>query len=82
MVLDMLALKEQAFEIIRELPQEKIPTVITVLRGLQMLSQQEYPTKSETHSAMGIFSKHANPELIPLEKEAWKHAMVEKHGSN
>ena len=33
MVFKMSALKEQAFEIIRSLPQEKIPTVITVLRG-------------------------------------------------
>ena len=78
----MLALKEQAFKIIRELPQEKIPTVITVLRGLQMLSQQENASKSNTQSAMGIFNKYANPERIPLEKDAWKNAMVEKHGSN
>ncbi|MCL2378968.1 MAG: hypothetical protein FWC77_07565 [Defluviitaleaceae bacterium] len=78
----MLALKEQAFEIIRELPQEKIPTVIAVLRGLQMLSQQEHITKSENRSAMGIFNKYANPELVSLEKDAWKNAMVGKHGFN
>ena len=77
----MLALKEQAVEIIRELPQERIPTVITVLRGLQMLSRQESQPKSDTQSAMGIFNKHANPELMHLEKDAWKNAMVEKHGS-
>ena len=52
----MLALKEQAYEIIKELPQEKIQTVITVLRGLQMLSEQENPPKSNTQSAMGIFN--------------------------
>jgi len=67
----MLALKEQAFEIIRELPQEKIPTVIAVLRGLQALSQQKHITKSETRSAMGIFSEYANPELIHSERDAW-----------
>ena len=78
----MLALKEQAYEIIRELPQEKIPTVITILRGLQVLSQQEVPTKSDTQSAMGIFKKYANPDLIPSEKDAWENAMVEKHGTH
>jgi len=78
----MLASKEQAFEIIRELPQDKIPTVLAVLRGLQMLSQQERVAKSEASSAMGIFSMYANPELIPLEKDAWRDAMVEKHGAN
>ena len=78
----MLALKEQAHEIIRELPQEKISVAITVLRGLQALSQQESATKSDAPSAMGIFSKYANPDLVPLEKEAWAKAMEEKHGSH
>ena len=78
----MLALKEQAYQIIEELPQEKIPTAIAILRRLEMLSQQEHPAKGEPRSAMGIFRAHANPELIPLEKDAWIDAMVEKHDSN
>jgi len=28
---------------------------------------------------IGIFSKYANPSLIPLEKEAWGMAVKEKH---
>ena len=30
-------------------------------------------------SVMGIFNKYANPDLIPLEKEAWGEAVKEKH---
>ena len=55
-------------------------TAITVLRGLQALSQQEVASVSESPSAMGLLSKYANPALIPLEKEAWAMAMEEKHG--
>ncbi|MCL2461055.1 MAG: hypothetical protein FWF44_00180 [Defluviitaleaceae bacterium] len=31
---------------------------------------------------VGIFSKYKNPDLIPLEKEAWAMAMEEKHGNH
>ncbi|MCL2356561.1 MAG: hypothetical protein FWC70_05295 [Defluviitaleaceae bacterium] len=78
----MSALKEQAFEIIRELPQEKVSIAITVLRGLQALSQQETASAPESPSAMGLLNKYANPALIPLEKEAWGMAMEEKHGAD
>ena len=78
----MVALKEQAHEIIRELPQEKVSIAITVLRGLQALSQQETTSISESPSAMGLLHKYSNPALIPLEKEAWALAMEEKHGIN
>ncbi|MDR1688128.1 MAG: hypothetical protein LBS21_05900 [Clostridiales bacterium] len=30
-------------------------------------------------NAFGILHKHANPELIPREKEAWGMAVIEKH---
>lgn len=33
-------------------------------------------------SAKGIISQYANPELIPLEKEAWGEAVREKHAIN
>ena len=78
----MLALKEQAHEIIRELPQEKVSIAITVLRGLQVISQQEAVNAPESPSAMGLLNKYANPALIPLEKEAWALATEEKHGAN
>ena len=78
----MVELKEQAHEIIRELPQEKVSIAITVLRGLQALSRQETASISESPSAMGLLHKYANPALIPLEKEAWALAMEEKHGIN
>jgi len=78
----MMTLKEQAIEIIKELPQEKIPAVIIVLRGLQTLSHREEVNTPKSPSAIGLLSKYANPALIPLEKEAWGMAMEEKHGVN
>ncbi|MCL2048754.1 MAG: regulator of G-protein signaling domain-containing protein [Defluviitaleaceae bacterium] len=33
-------------------------------------------------TAIGIFNKYANPDLVPLEKEAWGMAVKEKHGFN
>ena len=41
----------------------------------------DLPTENRptAESVMGILSAYANPELIPLEKEAWADAAVEKH---
>ena len=78
----MLALKAQAHEIINDLPQDRLPTAITVLQGLQLLDKKELQEKSNSQDTMGIFSKYANIDLIPLEKDAWADAAVTKHGTN
>jgi len=33
-------------------------------------------------SAMGVFKKYANPDLMPREKEAWSEAVREKHANH
>ena len=81
----MIKLKEQAVEILQDIPDDKIVTVIEVLKGLRALYSQSAKTvnpNKTTASAMGILSMYANPELIPLEKEAWGKAVTAKHAAN
>jgi hypothetical protein len=78
----MTSVKAQAVEILQDIPDDKIAIVIEILKGLRALYAQN--EKLGVHnempgSAMGIFSKYANPELIPLEKEAWGEAVKGKH---
>jgi predicted glycosyltransferase len=37
--------------------------------------------KKSIKDLIGIAHEYANPDLIPLEKEAWGIAMEEKHGN-
>jgi hypothetical protein len=81
----MTKLKEQAVEILQDIPDEKVVTVIEILKGLRVLYSQN--EKSVAHdgaaaSVMGIFSKYANPDLIPQEKEAWGEAVMDKHAAH
>jgi len=78
-------LKEQAAEILKDIPDEKVAAVIEILNELRAPYNQS--EKTETHSevsisAMGIFNKYANPDLIPLEKKAWSEAVKEKYAAH
>ncbi len=35
--------------------------------------------EAEQETASGSLSKYANPDLIPMEKDAWRKAAIEKH---
>jgi len=81
----MTRIKEQAIELLQDIPDEKIALVIEILKGLRSLYHQNgnpADYNEITPDAMGIFSKYANPDLIPLEKEAWGEAVREKHAFN
>jgi len=39
-------------------------------------------TIHRTLHAYGIANKYANPSLIPLEKDAWRKAVVKKYGNS
>jgi len=39
----------------------------------------EKPVAYRSKSIKGVLNKYANPELIPLEKEAWGEAVKDKH---
>ena len=49
------------------------------MRG-KMISSQTLSEETPS-SAMGIFEKYANPNLIPNEKDAWGEAVKEKHAN-
>ncbi len=39
------------------------------------------PVKTDSASSLrGVLSEYANPTLVSKEEEAWKRAMVKKHG--
>ena len=78
-------LKAQAIEIIQDFPDDKVGLVIEILKSLKKhyAKSDEITDDSETPaSAMGVLQKYANPDLIPLEKEAWGMAVMEKHGKH
>ena len=51
------------------------------LQGLMMLLKGYVKKQEETEvdSVRGILSKYANPDLVPLEKEAWERVVVENY---
>jgi len=77
----MSRIKEQAVELLLDIPDEKVETVIEILKGLLSLySKKDIQESDDTKpSAFGIFNKYANKDLIPLEKEAWGRAVSEKY---
>ena len=77
----MTKIKEQAVEILLELPDNKVVTVIEILKGLQALCNQSEKKAEKTEATanvMGIFNKYANLDLVPQEKEAWGEVVKEK----
>jgi len=81
----MTDIKTQAIELLQEIPDDKVFPIVEILKGLRLLyKSKENITNEETtiHNALGIFNKYANPDLIPLEKEAWGMAVKEKHGNS
>ena len=81
----MSKLKKQAVEILEDIPEDKVIIVIEMLKALRALYAQteESVVDNETiPSALGIFSRYANPDLISLEKEAWSEAVKEKHAAH
>ena len=81
----MTRIKEQAVEILQDIPDDKIAPVIEILKGLRALYVQSGKSVVYTEPAVnakGIFNKYANPELIPLEKEAWGEAVKDKYAAH
>lgn len=45
-------------------------------------NEETVTKKKNANSIVGIAHQYANPELVPLEKEAFASAMAEKHANN
>ncbi|MCL2088989.1 MAG: hypothetical protein FWH14_05865 [Oscillospiraceae bacterium] len=81
----MTGIRTQVFEIIQDIPEEKLIAAVEVLKGLRALYAEPIVTEEKDNirrDAFGIFSKYANPDLIGVEKEAWGMAVREKHDTH
>ena len=81
----MTRIKTQVFEIIQDIPDDKLAIAIEVLKGLRALyelSEINETKKAAPGNAFGIFNKYANPDLIPMEKEAWGMAVKDKYAAD
>ncbi|MCL2150442.1 MAG: hypothetical protein FWH51_05930 [Dehalococcoidia bacterium] len=79
----MTKIKEQAAEIPQDIPEEKVTSVIEILKALRALFGQSgesvLTSEATTDSVTGIGRKYATPDLILLEKEACGEAARERH---
>lgn len=66
-----MSTKELAYSILDSLSEEQ-------LKGFIMLFSGNVETKPKAGTLKGVLSECANPDLIPLEKEAWADAAAEK----
>jgi len=75
---------EKAIGLLQEMPEHKLEAVYMYMRFVnsQIDSDELIPTEKDVNSIIGIAHEYANPELIPLEKEAFANAMAEKHAIN
>jgi len=81
----MTKIKEQAIELLRDIPDEIVVYIIDILTGIKGISESEknkVDVEKKRRSAMGILSQYANVSLISQEKEAWGKAMREKYADN
>ncbi len=71
-----MSTREIAYQMIDALDEEQLITVVTFINNLK---QEKQNVSDEVDALCGIFHDVANPNLIPLEKNAWEQAAVEKH---
>ena len=76
---------EKAIGLLREMPENKLEAVYTYMLFVDSqtdIGEQASDGKKDASSIVGIAHEYANPELIPLEKEAFANAMAEKHAAD
>ncbi len=81
----MSNIKALALELLQDIPDEKIPSIIEILKGLRLLyciNQDSAIHEAAPQTAMGIFNNYADAKLIPMEKDAWGEAVKEKYVAN
>ena len=72
---------EKTIELLQTIPENKLDTIYTFLQFVKS-QEDSKEEQSQSTSAFGIAHKYANPDLIPLEKEAFANALAEKHAVN
>ena len=81
----MTRVKQQVVEMLRDIPDDKVIHVLEMMRGLMLLysaDDKSAITEESAPTAMGIFKKYANPELIQREKDAWGEAVRGKYANH
>lgn len=76
---------EKAIDLLQTMPENKLEAVYTYMCFVNNQMNTEKTTintKKSASSIVGIAHQYANPDLIPLEKEAFANAMAEKHAIN
>ncbi len=76
---------EKAIDLLQTMPENKLEAVYTYMCFINTQMEAEKAaagTKKSASSIVGIAQQYANPDLIPLEKEAFANAMAEKHAIN
>ena len=75
---------EKAMDLLQKMPETKIEAIYTYMCLLDSQNDTDEipPKKKSAETIVGIAHKYANPDLIPLEKEAFANAMAEKHAIN
>lgn len=67
-----MSVKEIAYSIIDDMTEEQLETFFALFGR-----HQKQENIKKVKSVRGIFAKAANPDLIPLEKNAWEQAAAE-----
>ncbi|MCM1335334.1 MAG: hypothetical protein NC084_04035 [Bacteroides sp.] len=69
-----MSIRERLNLIIDKMTEEQMEALIVVLKR-----DEPHPKKASVDDIAGRLHKYANPELIPLEKDAWANAAVENY---
>ena len=75
-------LKKEAEELFRSMGTSFSEAVRMMAQRSVDLGALPFSVKKKKKSAFGIASKYANPDLIPLEEEAWANAVAEKYSNS
>ena len=74
-----MSTKELAYSLIDKLNENQLNAAVEFLSSFFETASQKNSKKISIESVAGIASEYANPDLIPLEGEAWSNAAAEKY---
>lgn len=81
---------EKTINLLQEMPEQTLESLYNFICSVWIRQDSNLkpsenaftPNARDVDSIIGIAREYANPELIPLEKEAFANAMAEKHAIN
>ena len=74
-----MSTREMLYQDIAFLTDEQVEELAVIVKELRKRKKANDDIADEVDALCGIFHDAANPDLIPLEKEAWASAAAEKH---